>query len=428
MYARALPSSQPIASFGARPVRVALERPTLKRNVARDLFKPAVNVPAYRVHKAKCLGYVRLAGRMVYLGRAGTADSHERYRRVVAEWLATGRAPRSTRGEDRPMSVDDVAREFVAWARAHYLDADSKASSGLGPLEAAAKSLCQLYGATAAASFGPLALRAVRELMIAAGLCRNVVNQRVACVKRIFRWAVAEELVPPALSMALAAVEPLRKGRSGARETMPVRPVPGEHVDAVLPFLPPMLRAMVQVQRLTGMRSGELCVMRSVDITMDGNVWIYTPSRHKTSYRDHDRRVYLGPHAQDYLKPYIRNDARWLFSPVIAQLERRTAQSRRETCAATLPSDRSPGRRRYDARSYHRALRYAMRKASRAGALDVGDFWHPHQLRHLHATVVRKHKGLDAARILLGHRTLNQTLEYAEADASTASRVAAELG
>jgi hypothetical protein len=45
-----------------------------------------------------------------------------------------------------------------------------------------------------------------------------------------------------------------------------VKPVPDDHVNAVLRFLPPTLRAMVELQRLTGMRSGELCVLRSCDV------------------------------------------------------------------------------------------------------------------------------------------------------------------
>jgi site-specific recombinase XerC len=53
---------------------------------------------------------------------------------------------------------------------------------------------------------------------------------------------------------------------------------------------------------------------------------------------------------------------------------------------------------------------------------------HPHQLGHSYATVVRRPKGLDAARAPLGHRTVSQTAQYAELDASLACVVAAELG
>ncbi len=386
-----------------------------------------VDVPAYRTHKAKGLGYVRLAGRMVYLGRAGSYASYEKYRRTIAHWLATGEAPRLSSDMALPTpTVAEVAAAYLRWARTYYLDGAGRPSSGIGPAEAAAKGLVGLYGSTPASAFGPLALRALQGAMVHAKLCRNVVNQRVTCVKRMFRWAVAQEMVPPELFTALAAVEPLRKGRSGARETPPVRPVPHEHVDAVLPYLPPTLRAMVQVQRLTGMRSGELCVMRACDIDASGAVWVYRPASHKTAYRGHERVVLLGPRVQEILAPLlerVRTEGH-LFSPVRAMGERRPVAMRTAVIAASCEGND----RRYNPRSYHRALRYAMRAAERARALAKEEFWHPHQLRHLYATDLRRTKGLEAARLLLGHRTLAQTLEYAEADANITAAVVAELG
>ncbi|HEV2294521.1 MAG TPA: site-specific integrase [Tepidisphaeraceae bacterium] len=392
-------------------------------------------VPAYRVHKAKNLGYVRLDGRMVYLGKAGTEQSHDRYRRVVAEWLATGRVCQTAGAnvEGRGATVAEVVEGFRRWARSYYVDARGRPSPGLGPLEAAAKPLCALYGSTSAASFGPVALRAVRQVMIESGLCRNVINQRVACVKRIFRWAVAEELAPPSIITALGAVDALRRGRSGARETQPVRPVHDCHVEAVLPFLPPTLRAMVRLQRLTGMRSGELCVLRTCDVDRSGSVWTYVPPDHKTAYRGHDRVVRIGPRGQAVLSPLLcpERPTAYVFSPARAQHERlddrRRAERRAGQDVRTFKEAENGGRR-YETRSYRRAISYAIRAAVKAGALDAAGGWHPHQLRHRHATEIRRARGLDAARVLLGHRSLEQTLEYAEADAVLAATIARELG
>src|SRR4051794_23231983 len=53
---------------------------------------PAAEIPAYRIHRTKGLGYVRLHGRMIYLGKANSTDSLERYRCLVGEWLVSGRA------------------------------------------------------------------------------------------------------------------------------------------------------------------------------------------------------------------------------------------------------------------------------------------------------------------------------------------------
>jgi hypothetical protein len=150
--------------------------------------RAGTGVPVYRIHRAKGLGYVRLNKRMIYLGAANTPESFERYRRVLGEWLATGRAPKRKSESTAALTVNEVVDEHLGWARRYYLDADGNPSAGLAPVEAAAKTLKALYGATVAVEFGPIAFKAVRLAMIEEGLCRNVINQRASCIKRIFRW------------------------------------------------------------------------------------------------------------------------------------------------------------------------------------------------------------------------------------------------
>jgi hypothetical protein len=59
------------------------------------------------------------------------------------------------------------------------------------------KLLRQLYAHLPAAEFGPLALKAIRQKLIDAGHSRGYINKLMAIVPRVFKWAVAEELVPP---------------------------------------------------------------------------------------------------------------------------------------------------------------------------------------------------------------------------------------
>jgi integrase len=54
--------------------------------------------------------------------------------------------------------------------------------------------------------------------------------------------------------------------------------------------------------------------------------------------------------------------------------------------------------------------------------------WHPHQLRHTHATEVRRRFGLEAAQVALGHSQAAVTEIYAERDTALASCVAHEIG
>src|SRR5262249_10171384 len=148
------------------------------------------------------------------------------------------------------------------------------------------------------------------------GLARGVVNQRVGRIVRAFKWGVENELVPVAVLQSLKAVRGLAKGRSPARETAPVKPVPESYVDAVLPFVLSPVRAMIQLQRVTGMRPGEACVMRACDIDMTGPVWLYRTEQHKTSWRGHQRVIALGPRAQEIVRPFLKLDTQaYLFSP-----------------------------------------------------------------------------------------------------------------
>jgi integrase len=54
--------------------------------------------------------------------------------------------------------------------------------------------------------------------------------------------------------------------------------------------------------------------------------------------------------------------------------------------------------------------------------------WHPNQLRHTHATEVRRKYGIEAAQVTLGHSSADVTQVYAERDLGLAVRVAAEIG
>src|SRR5262249_6664326 len=180
---------------------------------------------------------VTLDGRDHYLGKFGSTVSEARYKALLAEWLTVGGAPRPREGAARPTVVELLAA-YWKYAEQHYRDRDGEPSKELLNLRDALRPLRQLYGHHPADAFGPLALHAVREEMIRSGLARTTINWRVDRIRRLFKWAAGRELIPVAVHAALKAVEGLRQGRTEARESDPVRPVPVEHVEAVLPHLP----------------------------------------------------------------------------------------------------------------------------------------------------------------------------------------------
>src|SRR5690606_34858991 len=107
-------------------------------------------------------------------------------------------------------------------------------------------------------------------------------NSRVNRIRRMFRWGVENELVPSSILHALQAISALKRGRSEARETKPVQPVPDDRIDAVVAAVSRQVAAMIQLQRLTGMRPNEVMNMRLCDIEREGETWLYTPFSHKT--------------------------------------------------------------------------------------------------------------------------------------------------
>jgi integrase len=368
---------------------------------------------------------------------------------VISEWRANGRRLPNGNGGGAPsdITVFEVIERFLAHAQTYYRDADGTPTGEVDTFKSPLKMLRELYGRTQARDFGPLALQAVRQRMIEAGWCRTYINSQTARLRIVFKWATSKELIPASVHHGLITVTGLKIGRTDARESDPVRPVPDAVVDSTLPHLSSVVAAMVKVQRLTGCRPGEVCQMRTGDFDRTGDVWIYTPATHKTSHHGHARTVYIGPKAQMVLQPFLKplNPTAYIFSPADAEAEmreqRHAARKTPASCGNTIGSnrvrrpERAPGDV-YDVRTYRRAVYRACDRANRwcKGGMIIGDKdrviprWHVHQLRHSSATEIRKSFGIEGAQAALGHATLTAAQVYAERSSETARRIAAEVG
>src|SRR5262249_463828 len=151
---------------------------------------------------------------------------------------------------------------FLRQAERYYRHADGSPTSEVDGFKLAIRQLRHLYGALPAKSFAPEHLKTLRGQMVKDDLCRGVINQRVGKIKPIFRWAAGESLIPPSVHHGLQCVAGLPVGRGLARETEPVKPVPEAFVEAIRNHVLPEVWAMIELQRLTGMRPGEVCRMR----------------------------------------------------------------------------------------------------------------------------------------------------------------------
>ena len=298
------------------------------------------------------------------------------------------------------------------------------------------------------------------------------VNRRTNLIKGAFKWGVAQELVSGLVWHGLQAVGGLRKGRCEARETEPVGPVPDAIVEATLEHLTPTVAAMVQLQLATAMRPGEMVLMTVRDLDMSGPIWQYTPTSWKTEHHvgRSARVIMLGPKAQEIIKPFLRLDiSGYLFSPRRAieesiaerheerktplydahirhQAKQRKARGRRplgdhytvnayriaiaRACDRAFPHPETPERLEGESVKNFRERLATWRETNKEAlkAWRKAHRWHPHQLRHSAATMIRKHYGAEAAQSVLGHAELSTTEIYAEKSLEMARRIMKEIG
>jgi len=376
-------------------------------------FKP----PKLCHHKGTGRAYVRLNGKQVYLAKWGSAEAERRYFELCCTLRENGgRLP----VEPERISVAECVKAYFAFATGYY----GEASKQLVAVRASLEPLVELYGDAKAVDFGPRSLKCLRERWIDGGLARKTINDRVGDIKRAFKWAASEELIPAAVFQALSTVDGLRRGRSAAKETEPVQPVPLEDVEAVRPFLPAPVRALVDLQLLTAARPGELLNLTPGDIDQTTDPWEARPLQHKTAWKGKGRVILFGPRAQSVMKPFmLRPKDKPLFSPKEAEAERHaqaTVHRRPDQRPNPKKTDRTVGDA-YTVDSYRRAIEYACRKAGVA-------IWTPYRLRHSAATRIRREYGLEAAQTILGHATADITQIYAQVDREKAASVLREIG
>jgi len=466
-------------------------------------------LPRYRLHRQSGQAVVSLPlgggkYRDILLGLHGSEESQREYTRVINEWLAAGQfvPPSLAGGRSLDLSVAEICLRFWKHGESYYRLVDGSPSGELDNYKHAQATLVDLYGHTPGCEFGPLKLKAVRQKMIDAcryfvrfteqdrtwerwvpegrfrkqegegdgweaewkgkwkrvqlvqkkkAVCRKEINRRIDLIKRTFKWAVSEELVPASVFQALATVRGLRRGHPGTNERPKVRPVPPQHVEAVLPFLCPQVAAMVRLQPLLGARETEICLMRGRDLDRSGPVWWYRidpndlardgqpANLHKTAHVEGAdgaasvKVLPIGPKAQAILKEWLRDDEdEFLFQPGEAR-KKKYEDRRRERKTPLWPSHvahqtrktkakpRRAPRSHYDRHSYARAIARACKKAG-------VPHWHPHQLKHVCGTDVRKKFGLEAARAYMGHSKVSTAELYAEKDMGMVEQIALEMG
>lgn len=384
-------------------------------------------IPQYQHHKATGRGRVTINGRDIYLpGPFNSDESKAEYRRLIDKWQLRQRT-----GQNASLTIGELVLLYDAHVAEYYVK-DGKATSEVHIVKGAMKPLVANYSRTMAADFGPKALKSVRDRYVESGFSRATCNAYTRRVVAMFKWAVSEQLVPVETYQALTTVAGLRAGRTKAPERPPVQPVVQADINAVLKLVSRQVKAMIQLQLLTGCRPGEVCQIRPCDVNREGEVWRYVPASHKNAHHGKTRVIFFGPRARKILAPFLDDRAAedYCFSPRESEAERLSALH--EKRVTPIGYGNSPGTNRklkaarepgecYVTQSYGRAIARACEKA------EI-ESWSPNQLRHARATDLRETYGIEMVAHVLGHAKPDMSLTYAKASEAKAAAIMAEVG
>lgn len=144
--------------------------------------------PLYRRHKPSGLAVVTINGKDIYLGPYGSAKSKAEYACLIAEYAVTGRTPQPKHAADdaEPLRLSELINAYWKHCRRYYVK-DGRPTSEQAAIKAVVRDVRELYGNQPAETFGPLALKAVRQTWINRGHARRTINQNAGRIVRMFR-------------------------------------------------------------------------------------------------------------------------------------------------------------------------------------------------------------------------------------------------
>lgn len=387
--------------------------------------------------------------RMVYLGKHGSAEAANRYRELLGEHFAgvpvLGVRDARSRADTSPWpTVAQLCASYLLHAERFYRDTEGRPTGEVTHATIAFRKLLDLHRDMPTDRMTIRDLLSVRDALVdyrgvqahgrraPSGLSRRTINDRMARIKRLFRWGVEQGLVPGAAWHELSALRGLPKGRSGVHDNPAVEAVPWSLVEATLPHLVPTFADLVRLQWWSGVRPAEALSLTRRQLDTTGETWFYRVAKHKGSWRGRERVVALGPKAREILRPRLRLELDApMFSGADAWRERRALTRASRATPPTAQMHERDVRGDQHAQEVAAVLTVDEYRRAIHRACDAADLprWSPHRLRHAAGTRIAREVGIEAARAALGHSDLSTTRRYAQgADVAIAADAAARLG
>ena len=344
-------------------------------------------IPKYRHQKSRNLAVVRIDGKDIYLGEYNSPESHEKYQLAIAE-LVSRLAITKTKG----LTLPALAAVYHQFSQIRFSDA--KLRSYHRTIQRFASLFPELDSQDVSCSH----VEAFQMSLVQRNLTAKTINDYLARLKNIFCWASRNKYMPAQNLLFFDMLDRVDNTWPGVRQTDKVKPVSIEQINEILTDVPKRVAALIKFQFHTACRPSEARMLRLCDIEKSDDVWLYCPPKHKTAHQGKQRRIPLGPLAQQVI------ESQQVVDP-----------------SAYVFHSGDPSQP-YKKDSYSRAIR---RACERAG---IAPHWTPNQIRHTAATKIRAEYGIEVAQVVLGHSHVRTTEIYAEKNLALASKAVLQMG
>ena len=278
------------------------------------------------------------------------------------------------------LGVTDAAEQFLGSLRSRQVPTNT--------LKAYASDL-RCFARAVPPDLAAVDVGAIRRFLAAGAVAASTRRRRHAALRSFYRWLVREELVE---------ANPMERVDAIAAPTRLPRPLPASQSEAILAAIPTTAtrdRALFTLLYETGMRVGEALSIQRADVDL-------TPDDEKV-------RV-LG-------KGQRERTVLLVAAPESVRLLRRHLRLSRITSGSVFRGDPNRGGTNLPM-DYTTVRRAWLRYCKKAGVVAT-----IHQLRHSRASqLVQDGVPLGTVRKLLGHRSIQTTMLYAEVDEATVKR------
>jgi integrase len=382
-----------------------------------------------QVHKDRDYDCVYVGRQKIMLGKSGSPEAEAKFRRLQIQVLSD---PTLAFLNPQHVKVDHLCIAYLEYV-------EENDPGHFSSIKTAVKILLGYYTGQPVDSLDTRHFLFLQEQFVKHGVSRKYCNALMGYIRAMLKWGAIRKLVSTQVYGEAKLIPALKEGKTKAYENPEREPVPDDVVRRTLPFMSPTVRAMVQIQRMTGMRPKEICRMTvgNIDQTRDSELWYYIP-RHKTERFIGKKSIPLGKPEQELIAPYLvgKKPSEAIFSPRTAMAEwhaerranRKTkispSQLERDKKRAKKPAKRQPGEF-YDRNSYRVAVLNAITKGNKTLPKDQQiPRWSPYQLRHANATATELEHGLDEAQAQLGHTSANMTKRNSKAQLKQREKLA----